>query len=332
MNNDGTSSAKGSGMGPEGGGPANKKPRLQESAKAPSTEPDGDPNSLLIIGDALSHTVAFLPATELCNVEMTCRSLRQLAGPILDERIDKMNRDCLGNLPREGGGSRTKLLRYLAAVEMAERVRDGLDDHLVWHNPRSEYRPPKCKGCTSFPEPMDRRAFFNDEDGLSSDPNPEYEFFFYFVEKGVAKPKLQGCLPMHWHANDYVFSFGDVRESKWEALKEFLHGATTHRTDSMEKFRALTSSNLSIIIIAIQKHDGTASLVRAESGFLSDAPLPAEERDRDGCASSSMCLQDVVHDKALSNNTEQNMNKQIFILGDCLDTRRLQLYFSFINH
>ena len=296
MDNDGTSS-KASGTVFEGGGPANKKPRLQKSAKAPSTEPDGDPNSLLIIGDALSHTVAYLPVTELCNAEMTCRSLRQLAGPILDEWIDKMNRDCLGKVPREGKGSRTNLLRYLAAVELAERVRDGLDDHLVRRTPP---HPPKCKGCTSFPEPMDRRTFFIDEDGLSSDPNPDYEFFFYFVEEGAAKPKFQGCLPMHQEGGtrDYFFSFGDVRESKWEALKEFRHGATSSRADSLEKFEALASSNLSIIVIAIvtaiQKHDDTVSFVGAGSDF---SDFTAEDGGIEVYTSNSIFLQDFVHDR-----------------------------------
>ena len=116
MNNCGTSPVKGSGAVPEGGGPTNKKPRLQKSAKAPSTEPDGDPNSLLIIGDALSHIVAYLPVKELCNAEMTCRSLRQLAGPILDEWVDKMNRDWV---PKGGKGSRSKLLQYLAVMGAA---------------------------------------------------------------------------------------------------------------------------------------------------------------------------------------------------------------------
>ena len=118
MNNYDSSPAKGCGAVPEGGGPANKRPRLQKSAKAkaPSTEPDGDPNSLLIIGDALSHMVAYLPVKELCNAEMTCRSLRQLAGPILDEWIDKMNRDWV---PKGGKGSRSKLLQYLAVMGAA---------------------------------------------------------------------------------------------------------------------------------------------------------------------------------------------------------------------
>ena len=118
MNNYGTSPVERFDKVAEGGGPANKRPRLQKSAKAkaPSTEPDGDPNSLLIIGDALSHMVAYLPVKELCNAEMTCRSLRQLAGPILDRRVDEMNRDWV---PKGGKGSRSKLLRYLAVMGAA---------------------------------------------------------------------------------------------------------------------------------------------------------------------------------------------------------------------
>jgi hypothetical protein len=121
---------------------------------------------------------------------------------------------------------------------------------------------------------MDRRNFLIEGDGgdISYDPNPDYEFFFYFVEKGVAQPKFQGCLSMYHNADGFIFSFGDVRESKWGTLKEFLHGAATSRTDSIEKFRALASSNLSIIIIVIHKKYGTASLVHAESDFLPDFP------------------------------------------------------------
>ena len=101
-----------------------KKPRLKSPDEANSAVLP-DPNSLLVIGDdGISHAVKFLAAKELCQAEMTCKSLRMFAAPILNRLVDDMNKKC--DHPSKGKGSRTKLLRYNAAKEMAENVRSNL--------------------------------------------------------------------------------------------------------------------------------------------------------------------------------------------------------------
>ena len=102
---------------------ARKKPRLKSPEANSEVQPD--PNSLLVIGDdGISHAVKFLAAKELCQSEMVCKSLRMFAAPILNRLVDDMNKKC--DHLSKGKGSRTKLLRYNAAKEMAENVRSNL--------------------------------------------------------------------------------------------------------------------------------------------------------------------------------------------------------------
>ena len=53
-----------------------------KSLKSPddaNSEVQPDPDSLLVIGDdGISHAVTFLAAKELCQAEMTCKSLRHV--------------------------------------------------------------------------------------------------------------------------------------------------------------------------------------------------------------------------------------------------------------
>ena len=131
-----------------GSGGQKKKPRL----KAPVSDVQpADPNSLLVVGnDGISHAVAFLAAKDLCQSEMTCKTLRAFAGPMLDRLVEEMNEEC--DHQSEGEGSRTKLLRYHAAKELTEQVRGGMSDHVAENLEREEnFRPCKCKGCDSFP-------------------------------------------------------------------------------------------------------------------------------------------------------------------------------------
>ena len=177
---------QGSGVGTMG---ERKKPRLK-SPNDKNSEFQPAPNSLLAIGeDGISHAVKFLAAKELCQSEMTCKSLRMFAAPILNHLVDDMNKKC--DQLSEGKGSRTKLLRYLAAKQMADQAKNGLGDHLPRHSNHGTTLEAKCRGCdsSSFPQNIDNQIFYTDGSG--------HEFFLCCYEMGRDDLKFQGFMSMN---------------------------------------------------------------------------------------------------------------------------------------
>ena len=255
---------------------ARKKPRLKSPEANSEVQPD--PNSLLVIGDdGISHAVKFLAAKELCQSEMTCKSLRMFAAPILNRLVDDMNKKC--DQLSEGKGSRTKLLRYLAAKEMAENVRGGLDDHLSRIHDNGTTLEAKCRGCdSSFPQSIDNQVFYTDGSG--------YEFFFCCYEMGNSDVKFQGFMPTRGteepdckdeHLTLYNFT-GDFPlpvGSKWKEVADFMSVEDTEcwfeeeitRNKQRATFEAIATSKRSIIAIAIDKRTCRAHFLGAGSDF-----------------------------------------------------------------
>ena len=259
-----------------------KTPRLKSPEANSEVQPD--PNSLLVIGDdGISHAVKFLAAKELCQSEMTCKSLRMFAAPILNRLVDDMNKKC--DQLSEGKGSRTKLLRYLAAKEMAENVRGGLDDHLSRIHDNGTTLEAKCRGCdSSFPQSIDNQVFYTDGSG--------YEFFLYCFEMGKSDLKFEGFMPMRgtvetdWEEENLtLYNFtGDFPlpvGSNWNEMTEFMsvedieadtdwlfqEEITRIRNEQRAIFETIATSNLTIIAVAIDKRTCRAHFLGAGSDF-----------------------------------------------------------------
>ena len=230
------------------------------------------PNSLLVVvDDPISHTLAFLPAKALCHTGMVCKALRRLAGLRLDRLTDEMNQKCDGQSVGEGG--RTKLVRYEAAMEMAERARYGLEDHLSYDDP-TDFGPngdtlpwlrteAKCRGCSSFPRNIDNEFFYCDK--------RDYEVFLCCFELGESGRLFEGFVPRRdrgclvgrcYYGATVGGNYGLCGATqKWDEIKQF----TSEPTD--DKFAAIGTSKLSIIAIAVRKNDCNALFLGAASNF-----------------------------------------------------------------
>ena len=232
------------------------------------------PNSLLLAidNDPISRMLKFLPAKALCHTGMVCKTLRRLAGIRLDRLIEEMDQNC--NRQSVGEGGRTRLVRYQAAMEMAEKVRRVLEDHLsrgsVWDEdafsiglqgirPRMEA---KCRGCRSFPQGIDKEVFYGN--------GKDYEFFLCCFERGGSGPLFEGFVPMRGrvmrHTSDrllYNFvSMGDLGPTpNWDEMRQFTSDPTA------DNFVAVGTSKLSIIAIAVRKSNCDALFLGADGDY-----------------------------------------------------------------
>ena len=248
---------------------ARKKPRLKAPIKA-NSEVQPDPNSLLVIGDdGISHAVKFLAAKELCQSEMTCKSLRMFAAPILNCLVDDMNKKC--DRPSEGKGSRTKLLRYLAAKDLADRVRGNLNDHLSRETDvyKCIFGPNRCQGCDSFPKKTANEVFYSD--------GSDFEFFFLCYDEETHGSKFLGFVPMEGSRQsitgtpeDSLYSFeGELTAPNWVELQNLLSREMDGNNDAwVDEFEAVVVDTVSIIAIAIEKKSCKELLVAAMSEIV----------------------------------------------------------------
>ena len=242
------------------------------------------PNSLLLAidNDPISRMLKFLPAKALCHTGMVCKTLHRLASLRLDRLTAEMDQKCDQQSVGEGG--RTKLVRYQAAMEMAEKVRRGLEDHLSRGSvcdedglqgdangfqalaiglqgirPRTEA---KCRGCRSFPQGIDKEVFYGN--------GKDYEFFLCCFELGGSGPLFEGFVPMRGramrHTSDrllYNFvSMGDLGSTpNWDEMRQFTSDPTA------DNFVAVGTSKLSIIAIAVRKSNCDALFLGADGDY-----------------------------------------------------------------
>ena len=208
-------------------------------------------NSLLVIGDdGISHTVKFLETKELCQSEMTCKSFRMFAAQILDRLVDDMNNKC--DHPSEGKGSRTKLIRFIAAKEMADQVKEGLKDHLAENLICPTFQPCRCRGCDTFPLDTTMEIF----DGKNkSDIGSAYEFFFTCLEAEACK--FLGFTPMKSNGDTLV---GRASPSKWLEVNRIL---SIEEGRMRDLFQMVASSKLTVIAVAVHKDTNETRLVGA---------------------------------------------------------------------
>lgn len=241
-----------------------KRPRLK-SPDDSGAQPD--PNSLLAIGlDGISHAVAFLTAKDMCRAEMSGKTLRQVAGPLLNRLIDDMHKRC--DCVSEGKGSRTKLLRYLGAKELADQVRQGLDDHQI--NSHEFSQPCKCRGCNSFPQMINQ--------GILDADCTEHEFFICCLVGRECK--FQGFVPMErdWQITNNIV--GDLYPSNWAEVDHLLSvNVNSDDEDWWRKFEAVASSKLSIIAIAVHRNSGAPHFLGAASDFSQQHNVIADHRN-----------------------------------------------------
>lgn len=256
-------------IGPAGnaaGEPAEKpRPKAQPSSAASDEAQTAAPNSLLVVGDdPISHTLAFLPAKSLCHAGVACKTLHRLAGLRLDRLIEEMNQKCDRQSGGEGG--RTKLVRYQAAMDLVDRVRHGLEDHLTCDGP-IEFGPngnmlprlrteAKCRGCSSFPRNINNQFFYDHDD--------DYEIFICCFELGESGSKFEGFVPLR---DGGLFVGGNYGATpKWDEMRQF----TSDPTD--EKFAAIGTSKLSIVAVAVRHSNCDALFLGAASDFTDIKP------------------------------------------------------------
>ena len=233
-------------------------PTLKPPISANSEVQSGS-NSLLVIGDdGISHTVKFLETHELCQSEMTCKSFRMFAAQILDRLVDDMNNKC--DHPSEGKGSRTKLIRFIAAKELTDQVKEGLKDHLAENLICPTFQPCRCRGCDSFPLHTTMEIF----DGKNkSDIGSAYEFFFTCLEAETCK--FLGFIPMKSNGDTLV---GCASPSKWIEVDRFLSIAEGNRMRDL--YQVVASSKLTVIAVAVHRDSHEARLVGAGLDYSSN--------------------------------------------------------------
>lgn len=242
-----------------------RKPRLKAPPPATSgdAQPAAAPDALL---DPLSHTLSFLhDAKSLCHVGVVCKKLRRVAGLRLDRLIEEMNQKCDRHSVGEGG--RTKLIRYQAAMDLVEKVRHGLEDHLSFDGPldfgSNGTLPPlrmqaKCRGCSAFPQSIDNEFFFDNDE--------KYEVFICFFDFGESGSKFEGFVPMQDEGRTFIVGGNYGATPKWDEMRQF----TSEPTD--DNFVAIATSKLSIIAVAVRKSDCNALFLGAASDFTKSFP------------------------------------------------------------
>ena len=252
--------------------------RKRKSPEGPENEQPHDPTCLLVVGeDALSKVVKFLHPVDLCKLAVCCKNLRGLVNPVLDDLTDDMTKNCHRLSDAEGG--RIQLIRYVNAMELMQQVRSGMGRHLRKdRRTRDGFRPAACSGCTAFPQRIDEGVFFTNGSG--------HEFFVCFFE-GTSGIKFSGFMPMQprfiaqkndgaWHrfeipSDEFVPA---LEASKWNDMKELLSedigpeiGSRHHQGPSWKAWMNTMSSQLSCIVIAIEKNTCNASLLAANRNY-----------------------------------------------------------------
>lgn len=270
-----TSSGNGSGADVER---QQKKPRLLKQGnlaawrKSPSPSSSlvqSDPRCLLVIGgDSLTHVLRYLAPRDVCKSEMSCKLMRQAAGPVIGGMTREMNATC--DSVSVGHGSRTKLLRYLAAKEMSDRVRSQLMAHTSiikrdgW-NPPPRCAPCSCFGCESFPQMIDESVFNTDGEA--------YEVYLSFFDvRETSTPYFQGFVTLE-DVDDLPYSFyvdlnDFVHKSRWKEMKDVhvLSGTLTEREMRM-KFWGRKWEHLGVAAVAVHKERCKVSFLGAAMNF-----------------------------------------------------------------
>ena len=242
------------------------------------------------------------------------------AAPILNRLVDDMNKKC--DQLSKGKGSRTKLLRYLAAKELVDQVKGGLNDHLAENLIcPGTFQPCRCRGCDSFPLNTTMDIF---DGNTIFDIGSAFEFFFTCFEADFCK--FQGFTTMKSNGDSLV---GSTSFSSWAEVSRILSIAEEGNR-MRDLFQVVASSKLTVIAVAVHKDSHEARLVGAGHDYSGNAAdidqgypehiLAIAERDicHDVHAFTNPNDGDVTHTSvSISVNRENPQSRPTFVFKLC---------------